>query len=245
MSQITKIGVSRTFSHENCLPKIFWLFVLVLFILSTAAFSWAQQTANFEWLHQYGPSILDWAYDIAVDDSGVYVVGVTRDSYDPPVQEVNIRKYDPNGNLIWSLNMGTPDWEYIFSICVHSSYVYIAGSTRGAFPGQTKGGSHGAYVAKLISAPPAEGVQLLISKVLSLTNEGKLLPYKSGGFIGKLEEALKALDKARPNIRVACNKLSDFIDQVNSCIQSGAFLDPADGQALIDAANAIISELCG
>jgi hypothetical protein len=92
---------------------------------------------------------------------------------------------------------------------------------------------------------PEQATLQLINDVERLVDEGKLLPDKSGGLIGKLEEALKALDKARPNIRVACNKLSDFIDQVNSCIQSGAIPDPADGQALIDAANAIINELCG
>jgi hypothetical protein len=96
-----------------------------------------------------------------------------------------------------------------------------------------------------LEVSPEEQIRNLIDDVEKLVDEGKLLPDKSGGLIGKLEEALKALDKSKPNLRVACNKLSDFIDQVNSCIQSGAFPDPADGLILIDATNDIISELCG
>ncbi|HEB36271.1 hypothetical protein LCGC14_1091550 [marine sediment metagenome] len=84
----------------------------------------------------------------------------------------------------------------------------------------------------------------LIAMVENLINTGVLSQQQGNGLIAKLNEATKNLNKDKPNKRVACNKLSDSIDQVNAYINSGK-LTPIQGQALIDAANDIINELCG
>ncbi len=44
-------------------------------------------------------------------------------------------------------------------------------------------------------------------------------------------------------INAACNQLRAFINQVNAFINVGILSD-AEGQALIDIANGVISELC-
>ena len=85
--------------------------------------------------------------------------------------------------------------------------------------------------------------QNLIDDVNRLVNEGKIAPGKKyKGMIRKLNETLTALE--RGNERVACNKLHDFIDQVNAAINADP-LTPEEGQELIDAANTLINILCG
>lgn len=89
----------------------------------------------------------------------------------------------------------------------------------------------------------AQAIQNLIDDVNRLVNEGKISPGKKDvGMIRKLNEALDAHE--RGNDRVACNKLHDFIDQVNAAILSDP-LTPEEGQELIDAANTLINILCG
>jgi hypothetical protein len=88
-----------------------------------------------------------------------------------------------------------------------------------------------------------QAIQNLIDDVNRLLNEGKISPGKKyNGMIRKLNEALTALE--RGNERVACNKLHDFIDQVNAAINADP-LTPEEGQELIDAANTLINILCG
>jgi hypothetical protein len=67
------------------------------------------------------------------------------------------------------------------------------------------------------------------------------LPSSNGeALLNKLDAAQKQLDKG--NITATITKLQDFIMQVNDCIANG-ILTAAQGQPLIDDANAIISSL--
>jgi hypothetical protein len=62
--------------------------------------------------------------------------------------------------------------------------------------------------------------------------------------ISKLEGALKQLEKCKTN--TAENELQAFINQVDSLMNSTPpILTPAEGQPLIEAANAIIAALGG
>jgi hypothetical protein len=63
---------------------------------------------------------------------------------------------------------------------------------------------------------------------------------KSNGLVAKLNQALFHVENGR--FHVAANKLGDFVDQVNAKVNSGE-LTAAEGQQLIDAANAIIDVL--
>ena len=84
----------------------------------------------------------------------------------------------------------------------------------------------------------------LIDPVDVLINVGILEEQKGNGLIRKLEEAIKNLKEHKPNETAACNKLHDFIDQVDSHMNSGKLL-LEDGQPLIDAANEITADVCG
>jgi hypothetical protein len=87
-------------------------------------------------------------------------------------------------------------------------------------------------------------IHLLIRKVERLVESGILKESHGMGLVAKLNEALKNLNKDKPNERVACNKLGDFIDQVNAYINSGR-LSPEEGQDLIDTAIEAMFHLCG
>jgi len=81
-------------------------------------------------------------YGLAADASGAYVVGTTPGplSGQPagPSQDLFIRKYDPNGNALWTNQFGTPNRpEYAFAVSASSSGVYVAGTTPGLLGIQT------------------------------------------------------------------------------------------------------------
>src|SRR5437773_2050282 len=78
----------------------------------------------FRWIRQFGTSAPDAAYAVAVDASRVYVAGITGNS-----PGVFLRKYDLDGNLVWS-QFGAGGDIYAQAVAVDSSGVYVAGYMR-------------------------------------------------------------------------------------------------------------------
>jgi hypothetical protein len=91
------------------------------------------------------------------------------------------------------------------------------------------------YTVQVEVLTPQGAVRNLIDQVLALNK-----PQGNGLINGKLDVAIKRLDNN--DIDGAIAKLREFIDQVNVFISSGK-LTVAEGQPLIDAANAIIAAL--
>jgi uncharacterized protein (TIGR03437 family) len=89
---------------------------------------------------------------IAVDVSGVYVVGLTNGVVAAPAvggNDIFLRKYDSNGNVIWTKQFGTNTTDQGNSVAVDETGVYVAGDTTGTFTGQTKvGGLWDEFAAK-------------------------------------------------------------------------------------------------
>ena len=81
-------------------------------------------------------------------------------------------------------------------------------------------------------ASPTQIIQGLINQVQAL--QPPLSGQQGQGLISKLTAALNAINNGNTN--AACNKLRDFINQVNAYISNGT-LTPAQGQPLIDGAN--------
>jgi hypothetical protein len=77
---------------------------------------------------------------------------------------------------------------------------------------------------------------LLIDEVEALITGGALTQNQGAGLINKLNQVSAKLDAEQTT--AACNQLSAFINQVQAFINSHA-LTPAQGQTLIDGANAI------
>jgi hypothetical protein len=111
-------------------------------------------TGNEVWTRQFGTSAGDSVAEVAVDGSGnVYVTGFTLGAL--PGQTLSgdsdafVRKYDASGNEIWTRQFGTSSSDGARGADVDvSGNVYVAGSTGGAFPGQTSSGSGDAFIRK-------------------------------------------------------------------------------------------------
>jgi len=114
---------------------------------------------EIQWIRQFGTENWDSADGVSVDMAGnVYVVGWTEGTL--PGQEkagwrdAFVRKYDSNGNEIWTRQFGTKGWDYAYSVSVDvEGNVYVVGWTRGALPGQKKVGGYDAFVVKFGPGP--------------------------------------------------------------------------------------------
>jgi hypothetical protein len=118
------------------------------------------------WTRQFGSPGEDLAYSAAVDGVGhVYVTGLTAGTLPGQVSaggvDAYVRKYDRDGNVVWTRQFGTPADEITFAVVVEgprrrrqpfayigltSERILIAGVTGGALPGQTFAGALDAFV---------------------------------------------------------------------------------------------------
>ena len=78
-------------------------------------------TTAFRWIRQFGTSAYDEAHAVAADASRIYVAGITGN---PP--GVFLRKYDLDGNLVWS-QLGAGGDIFPQAVAVDDSGVYVAG----------------------------------------------------------------------------------------------------------------------
>jgi hypothetical protein len=109
-------------------------------------------SGNELWTHQFGSSSDDYAYAVAVDNSGVYIAGSAGDSIDWGMalgeSDAFVRKYDLDGNEQWTRQFGSPALDRATSIAVDSSGIYVAGNTEGALPGMNSSGGQDAFLRK-------------------------------------------------------------------------------------------------
>ncbi|HEY6757584.1 MAG TPA: SBBP repeat-containing protein [Nitrososphaera sp.] len=106
------------------------------------------------WTRQFGTSDFDTAIEVTGDSSGgVYVVGNTNGEF-PGQTNVGgsdsfIRKYNPDGDEIWTRQFGTSGGVSATGVSADSSGgVYVVGGTGDTFPGQTSEGGGDAYIRK-------------------------------------------------------------------------------------------------
>ena len=97
---------------------------------------------NEVWTRQFGSSSGDQGYGIAVDTSGVYVVGQTNGTLVSQAQGRDgfLRKYTQDGTVVWTRQFGTNTTDDFTGVAVNSSGVYVSGGTTGTVTGQTKQG---------------------------------------------------------------------------------------------------------
>jgi hypothetical protein len=111
------------------------------------------------WTRQFGTSGSEQANSVSVDASGVYVAGSVSGAFPGQInsggQDAFIRKYDANGNAIWTHQFGSPVSDQGLGVSVDFSGVYVVGQTNGALPGQIKTGSTDAFVRRYeLAGPP-------------------------------------------------------------------------------------------
>lgn len=96
----------------------------------------------------------------------------------------------------------------------------------------------GAFEAQELT--PQDQIAALIAQIQALVIGGTLAQNNADPLITKLESVSAKLDAGQ--VGAACNQLGAFINQLNAYISSGT-LTPAQGQTLIDAAEAIQADL--
>ena len=84
--------------------------------------------------------------DVAATDDGAYVLGSMRSSRG---DDVLVAKVSSNGRVEWRARLGTSASDSATSLSVDASGIFVAGSTRGTFEGQTPRGGTDAFVARL------------------------------------------------------------------------------------------------
>jgi hypothetical protein len=140
---------SSRFLARRALFKIHSIVIAMILMLS---FLPADLGDLIVWTIQFGTADWDNASGISVDESGMYVSGQTMGTLPGQTsagdQDAYVRKYDHAGTEVWTRQIGTSELETPGGISVDSSGVYVAGTTGGAFPGQTSAGSIDAYVRK-------------------------------------------------------------------------------------------------
>jgi len=123
--------------------------ILAVALLSALGLS-AQE---IEWIRQFGAAGPAFEFASAVDaDGNIYVTGLTDGTLpgQTSVGEVDafVRKYDAEGNELWTRQFGTSSFDVAFGVAADAGGVYVAGRTFGTLPGQTSAGLHDAFVRK-------------------------------------------------------------------------------------------------
>ena len=152
-------------------------------------------TSRIEWSRQFGTQRYDLAYAAAPDgEGGTYVAGFTN--YFLPGQEYHhrydafLRRYDGDGNDLWTRQFGTNGIDQALAISVVDSDVYVSGSTTGRFPKQELKGGLDAFVARFDD----DGTQLWLEQfgtpkddaaaAISTSNAGIFVAGTTSGKLG-------------------------------------------------------------
>jgi hypothetical protein len=119
------------------------------------------------WGSQFGTSGFDEVWSMAVDAVGnLYVAGSTEGDIDGSfgvginfgLWDVFVKKYDSSGIQIALTQIGTADYDYNPHLAIDGAgNVYVAGTTDGAFTGNTLQGDFDGFVAKFNSSLVLQG----------------------------------------------------------------------------------------
>ena len=101
------------------------------------------------WTRQFGTPGNDSVAGVAADAGGVYVAGNTSGALPGQVAaggqgDAYVRKYDWEGNELWTRQFGTPTVDAVSGVSVGAGHVYVVGYTFGAL--EAPAGSFDAFV---------------------------------------------------------------------------------------------------
>ena len=152
---------------------------------------------NLLWIEQLGTSEYDRSFEVATDHEGnLYITGETSGSFDNQNAGDNdawVAKYDTQGNLLWTEQLGTSQSDISFGVATDKDgNLYITGSTWGSFDGQNAG-DNDAWVAKydtqgnLLWTEQLGTSQSDISRGVAIDNNGNsyITGFTRGSFDGQ------------------------------------------------------------
>ena len=107
---------------------------------------------NEVWTRQFGTASSESALGVAVDATGVYVVGSTNGTFAGQTsaggQDVFVRKYDAAGAVQWTSQFGSSNFDSGLGVATNSSGIYVVGTSFGSLPGQVSAGEEDAFLRK-------------------------------------------------------------------------------------------------
>jgi hypothetical protein len=111
---------------------------------------------NTLWTRQFGTAGDDLALGVAAGPSGVYLAGTTGGVLPGRAgagsEDAFVRKYDAAGTELWTGQFGTIGTDAALGVAVGAAGLFVAGSTTGAFPGQTNTFGADAFAAKIVDS---------------------------------------------------------------------------------------------
>lgn len=119
------------------------------------------------WTWQFGSAVNDEALGIAADANGVYVVGSTQGDLfgsNAGGRDAFIRKFNNAGVPLWDRQFGSDGNDSAKAVAVDAGGVTVAGSTSGAFPGQTSAGSQDGFAIRYALDPLPADAPLWVSQ---------------------------------------------------------------------------------
>jgi hypothetical protein len=105
------------------------------------------------WIRQFGTDASDDAVAVEGTASAVYVAGSTTGAL--PDQELLgetdafIRRYEPKGREVWTLQFGTSDYDQAYGFALGPRAAYVAGTTHGAFEGHVNAGDRDVFLTRI------------------------------------------------------------------------------------------------
>lgn len=195
------------------------------------------------WGRQFGTAFADLAAGVATDGTGAYLAGATFGDLDlanAGIGDAFIRKYDPNGDVVLANQFGSEEVdEGTAAVAIGAAGVFVAGWTEGVL-GASSAGGRDAWVTQVAEGQPEGTLADLEDAVNDLLADGTLSHGQARSLTAKLQAAQAHLDAG--NTKAAIQLLQVFMGDVANMIDSGK-LEPAVGQALLDAASALLAGL--
>ena len=113
------------------------------------------------WTRQFGTTADDYVRAIAVRGDAIYLAGSTYGTFQGQASAGGldswVRRYQPDGDVVWTAQYGTSAWDNADGVEAHSSGVWVTGSTEGVLAGASSSGENDVYVR---SYGPAGGLRL-------------------------------------------------------------------------------------
>jgi hypothetical protein len=105
------------------------------------------------WTKMMGSPEYDWINDVFVDANGIYVTGYTGGELKPGSShggyDAFVRKYDHEGNLGWTNQFGTLEYDISHALTVNENGIFVTGQTKGGFPGFSPSPSGDIFVHRI------------------------------------------------------------------------------------------------
>ena len=109
------------------------------------------------WVRQFGGIGNDLALGLAVDGEGPVAVGRVGGFLFPgppdPGSDAFARKYDAEGNVLWSIQFGTTTFDNAQDVALRGPDVYLVGTTIGSMPGSLNAGLQDGFASRLRVKP--------------------------------------------------------------------------------------------